>query len=628
MADDSKPADAVTATVPEPKGEVTSAAIPSIAGSDIALILDKHGYRTAPDQKTTGWPPGIPFIVGNEACERFSYYGMRAILFVHLVALYTAAGEIEGRANELARSTMHLFFAGVYALPMLGAIISDRLAGKFRTILYISLFYCAGHAVLSGWERSLSGIYLGLALIAFGAGGIKPCVSANVGDQFGKGNWFRVRTVFQIFYFSINFGSFFAISSIPRIKAYSGPYLASLLSGWRTFSAEEQEHLGTSVAFAIPGILMFLATLVFWLGRGRFVHVPPKPGGKFGLLDTISSVALFLTFGHLFFTAGRPWWELLAYSAVSLTVGLAVFAYRQSLAQDDGFLAIVLYSLKRFFFGGKDSSPSREPEEKSSWTFGIVEQSRVDSVTGPAIAKDHVPESREPLARSRFWGAAVQRFGVEATEGPIAVLKIISILLFISVFWALFDQHASSWIEQARLMDLNFLGAQVLPNEIQALNPLLVMALIPILNLVYFGCDRLGIQTPTLARMTVGMLLTAFSFVAAALIQSRIDTVGPGQVWFVWQIVPYVLLTIGEVMVSITALEFAYTQAPKRMKSTIMSFLNLTVTLGNVLVALLAYFSGLKLVNFFWLFAGLMAAAALLFGIRSLFYVQRDYPQE
>ena len=350
---------------------------------------------------------------------------------------------------------------------------------------------------------------------------------------------------------------------------------------------------------------MFLATLVFWLGRRRFVHVPPKPGGKRGLLDTVSSLALFMTFGHLFFTAGRPWPELLVYSFVFLIAGLALFAYRQRLSPDDGFLAVTLYAVKRLFLGSTNDRGSDENE-------GSGESS----------------QETVALARSRFWGAAVRRFGVAATEGPIAVLKIISILLFISVFWALFDQHASSWIEQARLMDLSFLGGQVLPNEIQALNPLLVMVLIPLLNVVYFGCDRLGIRTPPLGRMTVGMVLTAFSFVAAALIQARIDALGSGQVWFVWQVVPYVLLTIGEVMVSVTALEFAYTQAPKRMKSTIMSFLNLTVTLGNVLVALLAYFAGLKLVNFFWVFAGLMAAAAVLFGIRSLFYVQKDYPQE
>src|SRR5207248_1559271 len=78
--------------------------------------LSPEGYRTAPDQTNTGWPPGIPHIVGNEVCERFSFYGMKAILMVHLIALYTAAGVAE--ASEQARGTMHLFIAGVYALPM------------------------------------------------------------------------------------------------------------------------------------------------------------------------------------------------------------------------------------------------------------------------------------------------------------------------------------------------------------------------------------------------------------------------------------------------------------------------------------------------------------------------------
>src|SRR5262245_48460336 len=207
-----------------------------------------EGYRTVPDHDNPGWPPGIPYIVGNEACERFSYYGMRAILFVYLSALYVLAGEVAARADELARGDLHLFFAGVYALPMIGAIIADRLLGKYRTIIYLSLVYCAGHAVLafvdsvSGPGQKLDVMYLGLALIAVGSGGIKPCVSANVGDQFGKANWSKVRTVFQIFYFSVNFGSFFATILIPRTK----------------------EAFGPAVAFGIPGILMFLATVIFW----------------------------------------------------------------------------------------------------------------------------------------------------------------------------------------------------------------------------------------------------------------------------------------------------------------------------------------------------------------------------
>src|SRR5262249_39656087 len=155
----------------------------------------------------TGFPPGVPYIVGNEACERFSFYGMRAILQVHLISLFALQAATADDARRSATQVVHLFMAGVYALPMIGALIADRWAGKYKTILYLSLVYCAGHAVLSLYESALWGMYLGLGLIAVGSGGIKPCVSANVGDQFGKSNIHRVQTIYQIFYFSINFGS-------------------------------------------------------------------------------------------------------------------------------------------------------------------------------------------------------------------------------------------------------------------------------------------------------------------------------------------------------------------------------------------------------------------------------------
>src|SRR5262245_43984005 len=145
-------------------------------------------------------PPGIPYIVGNEGAERFSFYGMRAILKIHLIALFVhfaneASVSPEVLAEARARSTevVHLFQAGVYAFPLIGAVISDRLLGKYLTILWVSLIYCAGHAVLAvagrlgaigQFEAAEMSMYLGLGLIAVGSGGIKPCVSANVGDQF------------------------------------------------------------------------------------------------------------------------------------------------------------------------------------------------------------------------------------------------------------------------------------------------------------------------------------------------------------------------------------------------------------------------------------------------------------
>src|SRR5262245_5137821 len=99
----------------------------------VDTVENKHTYRTTPDHETSSWPPGVAYIVGNEACERFSFYGMRAILYVHFVTLYTLAGSLKEQAENLSTSTTHLFNTGVYALPMIGAIVADRLAGKYRT---------------------------------------------------------------------------------------------------------------------------------------------------------------------------------------------------------------------------------------------------------------------------------------------------------------------------------------------------------------------------------------------------------------------------------------------------------------------------------------------------------------
>lgn len=568
------------------------------------------GYLTAPDHTLTGWPPGVPYIIGNEGCERFSFYGMKSILQVHLTALGVmvlltqgiADGTVEwvettlGRipllsaaaresAAQEAQYVVHLFIAGVYAFPMIGAILADRLWNKYNTILWLSLVYCAGHAVLAVGENSLEGMYLGLALIAIGSGGIKPCVSANVGDQFGKANWSRLERVFQMFYFIINFGSFFATLLIPWVK----------------------EVYGTSVAFGIPGVLMFIATVIFWTGRKKFVHVPARPGGALGGLDFLSSAFMFMTFGSLFFTATAPLWVILVTSASCLAVGMVLFFARQQRQPDDSFLPVFLYAASSFLRGERgEGRPVR-------------------------AAGDDKPASERWLDQSRFWGAAVRRYGHATVEGPVAVLKIISIFVMVSVFWALFDQHASSWIRQAEVMDrtfdLPFIGAfTVLPSQVQALNPALVMILIPFAGFVlYPGIGKLGFTMTPLRRMTIGMAIASAAFAVVALIQARID--GGEHVHVVWQIIPYIIMTLAEVMVSITGLEFAYSQAPKRMKSTIMGFWLLTVALGNVLVSFLSTFKGLALVDFFWTFAAFMAGAALLFGLRAAFYRMRDYAQ-
>lgn len=524
--------------------------------------MSSRAMRQAPDPKETGWPKGIPYIIGNEGCERFSYYGMSAILYIYAVSLFIDQSFNDADSARMAISTVHFFKTGVYALPMVGAIIADRYLGKYRTILYLSLVYCLGHLVLSLTEGSINGMYAGLALIALGSGGIKPCVSANVGDQFGAGNFRLVEKVYQAFYFMINFGSFFATLSIPLM----------------------QKWYGYRIAFAIPGVLMFVATVIFWMGRKHFVDVPAKPGGKLGLYDAASSVFLFMSVGSIMFTSSQPLLVIAAVSVAFLTLGLYTFSLRQKIQEDDGFLAVSVDAINSFFSRGRT-------------------QRRI--------------------------------FNDEAVEGTKAVLKLISVFGLVSVFWALFDQHSSSWIRQAEMMNRSvtipgYDTVELLPSQVQSLNPILVMILIPILSFFVFPLvRRMGIEITPLRKMSAGMLISALAFATVAMLQLRIDALKPlgEQVHFFWQCIPFFLITVGEVLVSITGLEFAYSQAPRRMKSTIMGFWLMSVALGNMLVALLARFGNLELANFFWVFAFLMFAATLLFSARSLFYQSKVYTQ-
>jgi POT family proton-dependent oligopeptide transporter len=559
--------------------------------------MAKTPYRASPDQNETGWPKGISNIIGNEGCERFSYYGMTSILYVYVVSLYSGMSFSAEQAANSATSVVHFFTTGVYALPMVGAIVADRLLGKYNTIVLLSLVYCLGHLVLSLSEGSVAGLYAGLALIAIGSGGIKPCVSAHVGDQFGRANWGRIERVYQIFYFMVNFGSLFAAMLIPLF----------------------QKWFGWSVAFAIPGILMFIATIWFWMGRNRFVHVPASPGGTLGFLDMLSSVFLFMTVGSLFVTATYDLATIALVSASCLALGIAFFQIRQSRKADNGFLAISVAATKealvRLWF-----SPAVVPAPS---TVSMM-QGQGPSVHGsPTLTKSIVQSLKE-------------RYGDEPVEGAKAVVRIFSVFFMVSIFWALFDQHASSWIRQAEMLDrsiwLPLVGSvEVLASQVPALNPILVLILIPTLAYVITPrIERLGFKTTPLRRMTVGMCLASLAFVSVAILQSKIDgaaTLGT-KIHVAWQIIPYALMTLAEVLVSVTGLEFAYTQAPPRMKSTVMGFWLLTVAVGNVLVALLARFSNLALVDFFWLFAALMAVAAILFALRAAAYTTRDYPQQ
>ena len=456
-------------------------------------------------------PRQIPYIIGNEACERFSFYGMRNILVPFLISSVLLAYLPEAERDGKAKDIFHTFVIGVYFFPLLGGWLSDRFFGKYNTVLWLSLVYCAGHACLAIFEENRTGFYTGLFLIALGSGGIKPLVSAFVGDQFDQSNKDKAKVVYDAFYWTINFGSFFASLLMPIFLRNHGP----------------------SVAFGIPGILMFLATVIFWAGRKKYVHVPPSPPDPDSFLNVVRSALTGPA-------PGKGAGTMLA------TAGVVLAAASLALIPSMGFVKAVLIGL--------------------GVLMGLVG-------VGASMQLDR--------ARARHSDAAI--------EGVRSVLRILIVFALVTPFWSLFDQKASTWVLQGQAMHIPHeawwwpSSLVVTAGQMQALNPIMVLLLIPFNNLVLYPLlRRMGYEPTALRRMGFGIAFSGLAWIVAGVIQLWLD--GGDPVTLAWQILPYLLLTFGEVLVSATGLEFAYSQAPRAMKGVIMSFWLLSVSYGNLWV--------------------------------------------
>ncbi|HEX2788622.1 MAG TPA: POT family MFS transporter [Ignavibacteria bacterium] len=438
-------------------------------------------------EKSNKMPKGIPYIIGNELAERFSYYGMKAILVVFMTQyIMNSEGVVTPMSDNEATAWFHYFSMANYFFPILGAIIADVYWGKYKTIILLSIVYCFGHLALAIDDTRL-GLSIGLTLIAIGSGGIKPCVSAHVGDQFEEKNKNLLEKIFSIFYFSINTGAMLSTLLIPVLLDKFGPH----------------------VAFGVPGLLMLVATIVFYMGHKVFIAIPP--------------------------------------------------------------------------------------------------------VGWKQYKKD-----------------------VFSPQGKKAIFNLSIMYLFIAVFWSLFDQTGSSWVLQSENMDrwvnLGFVRFELLASQIQAINPFLIIIFIPLFTyLVYPFINKFWTLT-ALRKISIGMFITAFSFAVIAIAQMQID--GGATPSILYQFFAYVILTAAEVMVSITGLEFSYTQAPNSMKSFIMGLWLLSVSVGNLFTGLVNSFISVPAIaealtgaNYFWFFAGFMMVTAICFILYARNYKVESYMQ-
>jgi len=516
-------------------------------------------------------PRSIPYIIGNEAAERFSFYGMKAILTTYLAtAFFHSASNPAALANEKT----HLFISLTYLTPLIGGIIADWFLGKYKVILYVSLSYCLGHACLALFENDVNGFMLGLLLIALGAGGIKPCVSANVGDQFDKSNNHLIPKAFDVFYFSINFGSFFSTMLIPVLLKYYGPALA----------------------FGIPGILMGIATFIFWLGRKKYVKVPPSGFRKeefyninfYCLRNSIKSEKEYLI---------KNPFILMSPIVAGFVAFIIAIIINSELINNPFVILLPISGMVIFFL--------------------IIAISSV----------------KKRMNGENFYDIALRRYSAEQVSAVKSVWRVLAVFAFIPFFWALYDQNGSEWVLQAAhpMMNLTCFGVTWLPEQIQSINPILILVFIPLFSMViYPAIEKIGIKVTPMRKIGTGLVLTALSFVIIYLIQVRLDAGQPVNI--IWQLWAYVVITMAEILISITGLEYAYTQAPKTMKSTIMSFWLLMVSIGNILVTLInnnkasnGFFARYEGANYYALFIGIILFITLIFILVSKNFTERSY---
>jgi POT family proton-dependent oligopeptide transporter len=409
---------------------------------------------------------------------------MKTILVVFMTQyIMNRQGAVEPMTDADATTWYHLFSMANYFFPILGAVLSDVLWGKYKTIITLSVVYVLGHVALAVDDTRL-GLSIGLTLIAMGSGGIKPCVSAHVGDQFQKTNKHLLEKIFGYFYFAINLGAAGSSLLTPVLLDRYGPHLA----------------------FGVPGFLMLVATIVFYMGRKVFIAVPP--------------------------------------------VG-----WKQ--------------------YKGDVFSP----------------------------------------------------------QGKKAIANLSIMYVFVAVFWSLFDQTGSSWVLQAEQMDkwvnLGFVKFELLSSQIQAINPILIMLFIPLFtSFLYPGLNKMFHLSP-LRKIIIGMFIAGFSF--ALLAVAQIQVVNGGTPSILWQFFAYIILTAAEVMVSITGLEFSYTQAPNSMKSFVMGLWLLSVALGNLITAQVSSrlqdFITIGTPTYFWFYAGLMIVTAFVFMLVARRYKEESYIQ-
>ncbi|KAE8299710.1 hypothetical protein D5F01_LYC02123 [Larimichthys crocea] len=659
----------------------------------------------------TNYPTSICFIVVNEFCERFSYYGMKAVLTLYFLTYLKWD-------QDLSTAVYHAFSSLCYFTPILGAIIADSWLGKFKTIIYLSIVYVIGHVVKSVGAIPTVGnssvhialSMVGLILIAFGTGGIKPCVAAFGGDQFGEDNVRERQKFFSIFYMSINAGSLLSTVITPILR-----------SDVQCFGGDCY-----ALAFGVPAALMIVALVVFIAGSGMYKRTPPQ--GNI-LLEVCNCIGFAI----------RNRWRRRRYEPQrNHWLDWAEEKYSNRLIQEIKMVlrVLVLYIPLPMFWALFDQQGSRwtlqatrmnlafgntfsiEPDQMqmlnalmillfvpifdliiyplvglcrikvtplrkmaAGMIFAalafiaatMVEVNVVKTVVDPAPAGNSLLQVFNLAGGNvsvKFQSSNPFPEPVQYLQDPpqyeLLPLGASNNTLKIEVTFngktsechcKFFQQKAYSLILFSRSDGINCTLVEdfihkskdgkpflrFLNTQPEAINltvgdahfHLLPHDMSPNKTVNQNNYPDVSCTSPSkkcsnldLGLLDFGALYTVILIEESGkIVPHKMEDVKANNVHIAWQIPQYVLITTGEVMFSITGLEFSYSQAPANMKSVLQAGWLLTVAFGNVIVLIVAEGAGLEQWKEFILFAGLLIGVCIIFSIMAYFYTYVDQDQ-
>ncbi|XP_054470795.1 solute carrier family 15 member 2 [Anoplopoma fimbria] len=655
----------------------------------------------------TNYPVSICFIVVNEFCERFSYYGMRTVLTLYFLTYLHWD-------KDLSTAVYHAFSSLCYFTPILGALIADSWLGKFKTIIYLSIVYVIGHVVKSvgaiptvgNTDMHISLSMVGLILIAFGTGGIKPCVAAFGGDQFDEENGSERQKFFSIFYMSINAGSLLStvITPILRgdVQCFGGDCYA--------------------LAFGVPAALMVVALVVFTAGSGLYKRTPPQGNillevcncigfaiknhwmrSKYSskrkhwldwaeekyskrLIQEIKMVLRVLLlyiplpmFWALFDQQGSRW--TLQATRMNMAFGNAFIIKPDQMQMLNALLILVfvpVFDLIIYPLVGLcriNITPLRKMATGMIFAAlafvaaTIVEVNVVKTVVDPApvgkcllqvfnLAEGNVslkipgsdvfsepirylqdPSTYETLpASGEELKIQVTFNGIQSECNFTADQQEAYSLIFYSDSTGIHCKQVNDYITKNEDGNplLRFLNTQPVAGNLTVgsvtfeLSSGFSMSSNQTVARGQYPDVSCCLPPDRCSNLDLGLLDFGASYTVVLMEESgiivahRMEDVKANNVHVAWQIPQYVLITIGEVMFSITGLEFSYSQAPANMKSVLQAGWLLTVAFGNVIVLIVAEGAGLEQWMEFLLFAGLLLAVFFIFSVMAYFYTYVD----